>query len=71
MSATPKSEPVITTATVTVILGLVVSGLTVWGLDLDETQTAWLAAVVGVLAPIVTALIARRFVRPTGGAHRA
>lgn len=66
MTTTPitQREPVVTYVSVGAGAGLILSGLTVWGLHLDPTQQAWLGSVVAFVSPVLAAFLARRKVAP-------
>jgi phosphate/sulfate permease len=59
-----KHEPVITAGTITGIVSALIGVAVAFGVDLDETQTAAIIGAVGLLAPIVAAVVSRFLVVP-------
>ena len=57
-------EPVITAASVASVVSALVGLLVAFGLQLTKDQIAALMAFVGVVAPIVAAVVARQHVTP-------
>jgi hypothetical protein len=58
------NEPLWTVAGITAAVSAVIGLLTAFGLSLTETQSTAILGVVGVLAPVVVALVARSKVTP-------
>lgn len=58
-------EPLLTTAGVTAVVAAILAVLFAFGLDLTADQTAAILGLVGVIAPLVVALVARGKVTPT------
>lgn len=59
-----KREPLVTVATVTGIAAAVVALVVAFGLDLTDDQQAAILGFVGVVAPLVVALVVRPRVTP-------
>lgn len=64
-----KTEPVVTVASITAAVAALIGVLVAFGVPLSDDQQKALLALVGVVAPLVTAVIARRKVTPVGRAE--
>lgn len=62
-----KREPVITVGSVGAFVAAVIAVLVAFGVPLTDDQQKAILGLVSVVAPIVVAVIARRFVTPTQG----
>lgn len=62
-----KNEPVVSAAVITGIVGALLRLLIAFGIDITSDQVEAILDVVTLLAPIVGALVARRFVSPVRG----
>lgn len=56
-----KSEPVLTTASITAAATAIIALIVAFGVDLTEAQSTAILGVVGVIAPLVV-ILARRYV---------
>lgn len=61
---TPRTEPLITVATVTAAVTAILALLTAFGISLSDQQQTAILGVVAVAAPLVVALVARTYVTP-------
>lgn len=61
MKNAARTEPVLTTASITSAVSAVIALLVAFGVDLTEAQTTAILGVVAVAAPLVT-ILARRYV---------
>lgn len=61
MKNAARTEPVLTTASITAAVSAVIALLVAFGVDLTEAQTTAILGVVAVAAPLVT-ILARRYV---------
>lgn len=59
-------EPVLTAATIAALVTAVVALLKAFGVPLTNDQAVAITGVVGVVAPLVAAFVARRRVTPSG-----
>lgn len=66
-----QSEPVVTASAIAGIVTAGIALLVAFGVDITDAQTAAIVGFVGVVAPIVGALLARRKVTPVQPQHRA
>lgn len=60
-----KNEPVLTAASIAGVVSAVLALAIAFGVDISESQTAAILGVVGTVAPIVLAFVARAKVTPT------
>lgn len=60
-----RNEPLVTRASITALVSAVIGVLVVFGVPLNEEQQVAILALVGVLAPLVVAALARAKVTPT------
>lgn len=63
-------EPIVTVAAITGIVSALLALLVAFGLQLSEEQTTAIMGVVGVTAPFVVAVIARRWTVPVSTLER-
>lgn len=66
MSALTRTEPAITTGTITAAVGAILALLVVFGLDISADQTTAILAAIVAIAPIVSGILTRRQVVPSG-----
>lgn len=64
-------EPVITAASIAAVVTAIAALLKSFGVPISDEQAAAIVAVVGVVAPLVAAVIARGKVTPVAPEHRA
>ena len=66
-------EPALTVGAVVALVGAVLTLLIAFGVDLTEEQQNAILRVVAIAAPLVAAVVTRRFVTPAEkpGRHRA
>lgn len=65
-----RSEPVITTATITAAVAALLGLLVAFGVDLSDDQQKAILGVIAAVGPLVAAYFARSRVTPVGK-HRA
>lgn len=59
-----KNEPLVTVASITAIVGAIITALVAFGIDLSKDQQTAILGLVTVVAPLVVALVVRSKVTP-------
>lgn len=65
-----RTEPVVTVATITAVAAAVIAVAVAFGAPITDDQQKAILAFVGVAAPLVAGIIARRHVTPVAPTHR-